>query len=143
MTRSNKLVMLLVLGLVAAMGWQAYAADAESPVKWRKDYAAAEKEAAESGKPMLLYFTASWCGPCQAMKKSTWTDESLAAKLNDGFIPVYIDVDENQDVAKKYEVSSIPTMIVLKDGKEQDKTIGYKSVEQMTAMVEKSGAKKS
>jgi thiol:disulfide interchange protein len=61
---------------------------------------------------MLVYFTASWCGPCRWMSEKTWSDARVGAAL-DGYVPVKIDVDQDPRVAQQYGVSSIPRMLVV------------------------------
>jgi len=69
-------------------------------VQWRTSFPAAQAEAARTGKPMLIYFTASWCPVCQGLKTTLWTDPQVARAL-DGYVPVKLDVDlpENQPLA--------------------------------------------
>jgi thiol:disulfide interchange protein len=80
-----------------------------------------------SEKPVLVYFTASWCGPCQVMKKEAWADESII-DVADNYNMVMIDIDENPEVSKKHQVRGVPTMIALSNDKEeQDRMVGYAS----------------
>jgi thiol:disulfide interchange protein len=107
--------LLLVLGvLVVLAGWNAYrrARFAHDSIPWRKDLQAAKAEAASSGKPVLAYFTAAWCGPCQRMHEETWPDPKVAAALND-VVPVKIDVDQNSDLAMSFNVNAIPRLQMI------------------------------
>ena len=79
---------------------------------WRDDLEAAKVEARESGKPLLAYFTADWCGPCRQMKQTTWPDARVKAAL-EGYVPVQIDVDAHGEVARRFGVDSIPRVLVL------------------------------
>lgn len=81
-------------------------------IPWRANYAAALDEGRSSKKPVFIYFTADWCGPCQSLKHTTWADKSVEAALRD-YVPVKVDVDEQASVATKYNVSSIPAYFVL------------------------------
>ena len=84
-------------------------------VPWRHDLAAATSEARQSGKPLFLYFTASWCGPCQEMRRTTWSNASVERALQ-GYVPVKIDVDEHPDLVQRYHVEPIPAFIVQPAG---------------------------
>ena len=72
----------------------------------------------------LLDFYADWCGPCVTMKPVL---EELEKEMADTVKITKIDVDQQQEEASKYGVMSIPTYIILKDGKEVDRFIGATS----------------
>lgn len=72
-----------------------------------------EKEVLESNKPVLIDFYADWCGPCRMM--SPIIDE-IADEMGEGVKVGKINVDDNQDLAMKYNVMSIPTILVIKEG---------------------------
>ncbi len=76
----------------------------------------------------LVDFSATWCGPCRMLEPVI----ENVGKTND---VLKIDVDEAQELALKYEVMSIPTLIVFKDGKEISKTLGYRSEEEILKML--------
>ena len=101
--------------LVVSLGWAWY--DFYVPankVTWAKDYASAQKQSAQSGKPMILFFTAKWCVPCRIMKRSVWADERVEATVNAGFTTVMIDMDDPDAAAtlSRYHVSATPTTII-------------------------------
>lgn len=81
-------------------------------IPWRSDFDAARAESGRSGKPLLAYFTASWCGPCERMKHTTWADPAVDAALR-GYVPVKIDVDQRADLAEAHGVSGIPAYLVI------------------------------
>lgn len=75
------------------------------------------REGADSGKPVLALVTADWCPPCQMLKRETLTDPAVAAWIDEHMIAVYIDSDANPEDAAKLGVRSLPTTMLLRDGK--------------------------
>lgn len=85
-------------------------------IPWRSNYASALRESRATGKPMLLDFTAEWCGPCQDMRRTTWSDPAVAHALQ-GYVPVQINLDAHSDLATQFGVAAIPHLtIVGEDG---------------------------
>ena len=72
-------------------------------------------------KPTLLDFSATWCGPCRMQKPIL---EELEKKYGDKVEFKVIDVDENQELASKYSIHAVPTLIILKDGVEAKRFMG-------------------
>ena len=64
-------------------------------------------------KPVLVDFYADWCGPCKAQKPIL---EEFSRKAGDKVAIIQVDVDRNQNAAAKYQVRSIPTMMLFKNG---------------------------
>lgn len=79
-----------------------------------------EKEVLQSKQTVLVDFYADWCGPCKML--SPVVDE--VAKELEGIKVVKINVDESQDIAMKYQVMSIPTLVVIKEGNEAKRSVG-------------------
>ena len=90
-----------------------------------------ENEVLKSEKPVLVDFWASWCGPCRELGPVV---DALGEELTDVKV-VKINVDEEQELAKKYKVFSIPTLVVIKDGQPVNKSVGVKSREEILAML--------
>jgi len=94
-------------------------------IPWITDYQKALTRAQQQNKPVLIAFSAAWCGYCQKMKKSTYPDADVIA-VADAFIPLMIDTDKNPGVARQYEVSGIPRYIILApDGKQIESFVGF------------------
>jgi thioredoxin 1 len=79
-----------------------------------------EREVLQSATPVLVDFWAPWCGPCRVVHPIL---EEMAAERDDLRI-VSLNTDENQRTAAQYEVLSIPTLILFKDGAEAKRVIG-------------------
>ena len=90
-----------------------------------------ENEIIKSSKPVLVDFWASWCGPCRML--SPIVDE-IAKEQNDVKV-CKINVDENQGLAAMFQVMSIPTLVLIKDGKIVNKSIGYKPKQAILQML--------
>ena len=87
-----------------------------------------EQEVLKSEKPVLVDFYADWCGPCQMMGPVI---EEISEELDGKAKVGKINVDENPDVAVEYNVMSIPTLIIFKDGKEIKRFVGVTDKEEL------------
>ncbi|HCZ3349265.1 TPA: thioredoxin [Staphylococcus aureus] len=87
----------------------------------------------ESG-VQLVDFWATWCGPCKMIAPVL---EELAADYEGKADILKLDVDENPSTAAKYEVMSIPTLIVFKDGQPVDKVVGFQLKENLAEVLDK------
>ena len=74
-----------------------------------------------SKKKVLVDFNATWCGPCRMLAPIL---EEIS-KENDKVQIVSIDVDDEEDLAFKYGISSIPCLVLFEDGKEKTRTVGF------------------
>lgn len=92
-----------------------------------------ESEVLSSTVPVLVDFYADWCGPCKMMAPAV---EQLAQELEGKAVVGKLNVDDNEDIAVKYQVMSIPTLIVFKDGQAVKKSVGLQSKEDVRKMVE-------
>ena len=90
-----------------------------------------QKEVVESDKPVLLDFWAEWCGPCHMVLPVI---EELSNELTDVKVGK-VNIDEQMELARQFRVMSIPTLMVIKDGKEVKREIGARSREEILDML--------
>jgi thioredoxin 1 len=110
--KGNTLTVLIVLVIGAAIGWTA----------WKEFGPAKEVEVtAAGGKLVLMDFYADWCGPCKTMKPIV---REIANEYRGQITVLEIDVDESPGLARQYNVRSIPTFVVTRDGKEINRRSG-------------------
>lgn len=82
-------------------------------IPWRHDLAAAQQEAAQSGKLVLLHFWDTTCGPCLALDKNVFNQPQVADAIQRLYVPVKVDPATAAPLAEKYGVTRIPTDVVL------------------------------
>ena len=87
----------------------------------------------QSDKPVLIDFWATWCGPCQMQGPIV---EELSEELTDVLVGK-VNVDEEPDLAERYSVMSIPTLLVFKNGEVVQKAVGLQSKENLLDMLGK------
>lgn len=83
-------------------------------IAWAKNYAAAQQQAVESDKPLLLFFSGPWCVPCRIMKRQVFADDEVMAAVNASFIPVTIGVDDSNASAavSRYGIGATPNTLI-------------------------------
>ncbi len=93
-------------------------------------------KALASGQLMMVDFWASWCGPCKMLAP---TIEALGEQYEGKAIVGKVDVDEEQELAIRYGVMSIPTVVFFKDGAEVDRKVGVMPAQAYTEVLDKLG----
>jgi len=87
-----------------------------------------DEEIASGSEPVLVDFWAEWCGPCKTIAPIL---EDIAGERSGKLRIAKVDVDANTEVARRFEVMSIPTLILFKDGSPQLRLVGAKGKGQL------------
>lgn len=85
------------------------------------------ESAAKANKLVLVDFYTTWCAPCKALDRTTWTDAKVRAWLAEKTVSIKIDAEKEVDLAARYAVTGYPTILLLKpDGTEVDRLVGFR-----------------
>ena len=93
-----------------------------------------EKEVLQSDKPVLVDFWAPWCAPCRMLAP---TVQAVAEKYDGAASVVKLNVDDNPSISQRYGIKGIPTLILFKGGKEEERVVGATSKEAISRMIDK------
>ncbi|HHU35650.1 MAG TPA: thioredoxin [Treponema sp.] len=94
--------------------------------------AASFEKVINQDKPVLVDFWAPWCGPCKMLGPVL---EEADKELGDTAVIAKLNVDEEQELAVKFGVSSIPTMVVFKNGKEAERAVGFIAKDKIVSLL--------
>lgn len=97
---------LLILVSLTAIG-------ASKPDVWKHDFTEAAKDAKQSGRPLLIHFHASWCGPCRDMENDVLHHSDVRDFLSRHFVAVMVDYDQNPNLVNRFEIKLLPTDVVV------------------------------
>ena len=91
-----------------------------------------ESEVLNASEPVLVDFWATWCGPCRMQAPILY---EIAGELKEKAVFCKVDVDENESLAYEYKIASIPCIIVFKDGRPVEKTVGLATKAELAEML--------
>ncbi|NET31052.1 MAG: thioredoxin [Cyanothece sp. SIO1E1] len=91
-----------------------------------------DTEVLQANQPVLMYFWASWCGPCRLVSPSI---EAIATTYGDRLKVVKMEVDPNPETVKRFQIQGVPALVLLKAGSTLEKNEGAISKAQLESMV--------
>ena len=97
----------------------------------KKDF---ENEVLKSEKPVLIDFWAAWCGPCKMLSPVV---DALADEISDEVKVVKVNVDDEPELATQFNIMSIPTLVVIREGNEVNRSMGLQSKQDILNLVAK------
>lgn len=100
------------LAVIAATTLTASNAHAAN-ISWQGSLNSAMATAKKTNKPVFLYFSTEWCGPCKVMKQTTFKDSKVVAESRK-WVMVQVDAEKQEAIASKYKIDTYPTMLILK-----------------------------
>lgn len=93
-----------------------------------------DQEISKAGKPVLVDFWAAWCGPCRAVAPIM---EELAEQYDGKATIAKLNVDDEGEIAQRFRIMSIPTVMIFKDGQVAEKVIGARSKSEFEKLIDK------
>jgi len=105
-------------------------------INWHS-YQSGIKKIADQNKKGFIHFYTDWCTYCKLMNQKTFSNEAVVAYLNENFVPIRVDAEEQRDVARKYGVSSFPNNgFIAEDQSEIGKRPGFIPPDMLLKMLE-------
>ena len=134
---------LFLIGLIFLFSCKNDVKETLVEAKWGDNLELALNQASDSDKIIMIDFMAQWCPPCKKMDQETFSDQSVIKKLNE-FILLKIDVDKQQDVAKKYNGNArkyggmgIPNILFLdKEKNIVHRIVGFHDADQLISVMD-------
>ena len=128
--------------LVVSLGYAWYCFYVpRNEIAWAGEYRSAKQVAAQTEKPVILFFTGKWCVPCRIMKRTVWADDEVESLVNARFTPVLIDVSEpgaSSEALERYQVNITPTTIIEDtEGNVLEQVQGAMTKSELLALLEK------
>jgi thiol:disulfide interchange protein len=139
-TRPSKLGAALTVGMIVVLALlllrQFGGGAAATPPAFEGTPTLADAKVSAAGKPVLVFATADWCGPCQAFKRGALRDRRVTDAIGRLTVPVYLDIDKAKDDAASLGIFSIPALVVIREGRASSKLEGVHDAERVVAWLE-------
>jgi thioredoxin 1 len=92
-----------------------------------------ENQVIQSKIPVIMEFGAVWCAPCKRLEPEL---EKLHDQWREKFVLAHVNVDQDPDLAMQFSVMSVPTTVLIKDGEEKERFVGFKPIGKMIELFE-------
>jgi YHS domain-containing protein/thiol-disulfide isomerase/thioredoxin len=137
--RRSRPIGVVLVGLVLASGSLTTSLRADSttgPTQWMTDYSKARNESRRLGLPLVIHFSATWCGPCRQMERETLHSPALMGLIGTKLLALKIDSDANPGLVDLFRVEALPSDIIVgPDGRIVARNGGYQSHSQYLATI--------
>ena len=108
MLKHSQLVWVGILGILLPAG-----ALAQQPFRWHPTLESAKREAAQTGRLVLIHFWADWCYACKKMERDVFTRPEVAAAVHANYAPVKVNADFFPGLGKQYGVTTLPADVII------------------------------
>lgn len=109
-------------------------------IDWRHVPQAAQQEARQSGRPLLIYVGADFCGYCRKLERTSWVDDGVARVVDAGYVPLRIDGQRDAALARQLGVRGFPAVVVLSpEGRFVGRVDGYREPAEMRSFLARYG----
>jgi thiol-disulfide isomerase/thioredoxin len=136
MSMKSLVVGVALIAAGAAAWWGVFGRSAQAKPAVFDARSVEEVVNAAGSKLVLVNLSASWCPPCQMMKRETWPDAEVEKWVKANALAVYVDVDERRDLGPKFGVRGIPAIIAMRRGVEVARTSGFMGPDELIAWME-------
>lgn len=134
--------LILLISAVCTLHTIAFSQDRESPqdaqrIQWTATPQAAVQLQQATGRPLLVYVTADYCGYCRKMERDTWSNRDVVQKIRDRFIPLKLDAEKHAEIVSRLGIKGLPTTIIFNGAGEHLQTVsGYSRPEALLPVLE-------
>lgn len=134
--------LILLISAVCTLHTIAFSQDRESlqdaqPIRWTANPPNAIQLQQATGRPLLIYVTADYCGYCRKMERDTWSNGGVSQKIRDRFIPLKLDAEKHAEIVSRLGIKGLPTTIVFNGAGEHVQTVsGYSRPEALLTVLE-------
>ena len=82
-------------------------------IRWTESIPTAMKQHKDTGRPLIIYITADYCGYCRKMERDTWSDPNVVRRIQDGFVALKVDAEKHEELLTRLEVKGLPATLLF------------------------------